>query len=296
MRASADAGIVNEPSLASALICATTCSGLPVGSLEQEALEVRGHLNVHRRRLSRLDRLRRIASGRQRAHENVVLVGRDDQTLDRQSHALGVIAGQHVAEIAGRNGEGYWPLGRAKRNGGDEIIDDLRQDPRPIDGIDARQAHFVAKSEIAEQFLDDALTIVERALNRERVDVGPIDRRHLPALHVRHPALRVEDEHFDLGLLGESLDRRGAGVARGRANDRRPGAARPQNAIHRLAQPLHGEILERQRRSVEKFEREQVVVDLRERRNRGVTEARIGGRGQRVHFVRIEILARRRAP
>ena len=180
--------------------------------------------------------------------------------------------------------------GAPSADGGDEIIDDLRQDSRPIDGIDARQTHFVAKSEIAEQFLDDALTVVERALNREGVDVGPIGRRHLPALDVRHPPLRIEDEHFDLGLLAESLNRRSAGIARGRSNNRRPGVAASQNAIHRLAQPLHGEILEGQRRSMEQFEREQVVVELRKRRDGGVTEAGVGGCGQRVHFCVIEIL------
>ena len=64
----------------------------------------------------------------------------------------------------------------------------------------------------------------------------------------------------------------------------------PQNAVHRLAKPLHGEILEGQRGSVEEFEREQVVIDLRERRSGGVTEAGIGGCGQGVHFCVIEIL------
>ena len=111
------------------------------------------------------------------------------------------------------------------------------------------------------------------------MDVRPIDRRHLPALHVRHPPLRIEDEHFDLGLLGESLDRRGAGVARSRPDNRCSRAAAPQDAVHRLSQPLHGEILERQRRSVEKFEREQIGVDLRDRRDRSMAELGIGGLG-----------------
>ena len=80
----------------------------------------------------------------------------------------------------------------------------------------------------------------------------------------------------------EGLDRRRAGVAGGRADDGRPRAAPPQRAVHQPAQPLHGEVLERQRRSVEQFEQEQIVVELGERRLRGVAEAGIGGLGQRL--------------
>ena len=35
---------------------------------------------------------------------------------------------------------------------------------------------------------------------------------------------------------------------------------------------------------MEELEREQIVVDLSDRRGRGVTEARIGGRGHRLEF------------
>ena len=184
----------------------------------------------------------------QRAHENVVLVGRDDQALDRAVPC----AWRNSRPARRRNCRSERrriPAARARRARRRRRNNRRSaRDARPVDGIDARQPHLVAKSEVPEQLLDDALAIVERALDRERVDVRPIDRRHLPALHVRHPALRIEDEHFDLGLLGESLDRGSAGVARCRSDDRRPGAALTQNAVHRLSQPLHGEILERQRR------------------------------------------------
>ena len=127
--------------------------------------------------------------------------------------------------------------------------------------------------------------------NRERVDVRPVDRRHLPALHVGDAALRVENEDFDLGLPGERLDRRGAGVARGRSNDRRPLSALMQDPIHRPAQPLHGEILERQRRPVEQLEREQVVLDLRDRRSRRPAEVSIRGARQPPDLGLVEVLA-----
>ena len=41
---------------------------------------------------------------------------------------------------------------------------------------------------------------------------------------------------------------------------------------------------------MEKFEREQIGVDLRDRRDRGVTEVGVSGLGQRLDLGRVEIL------
>ena len=49
-----------------------------------------------------------------RAVQDVVLVGGDDQPLDRQPQAAGDMAGEDVAEIAGRHGEADRPLRRAE--------------------------------------------------------------------------------------------------------------------------------------------------------------------------------------
>ena len=63
-------------------------------------------------------RARRVAAGLQAAIEDVVGVGGDHQPLDRQAHGLGVIAGEDVAEIAGRHREGQRPVGAAQRGPG----------------------------------------------------------------------------------------------------------------------------------------------------------------------------------
>ena len=78
-----------------------------------------------------------VAAGGERAREDVVDVGGDDQPLDRQPHPLGDVAGEDVAEIAGRHGEGDRRARRAERDGGGEVVDDLRDDPRPVDRVDA---------------------------------------------------------------------------------------------------------------------------------------------------------------
>ena len=227
---------------------------------------------------------RAVFARRQGARENVVLVGGDDQPLDRQPHALGVPAGEHVAEIAGRRGERDAASRRAERDGGGEVIDDLREDARPVDRVDAAQRQPVAKRQIAEQAFDDVLAIVEGAVDGDGVDARPVDRRHLPPLHVRHAALRIEDEDVDALGAAERLDRRRAGVARGRAEDGRAPAALAERPVHRAAEELHGEILERQRRPVEQFEQKQIVVELAQRRPRRVAEAAIGLLRHRPQF------------
>ena len=77
--------------------------------------------------------------------------------------------------------------------------------------------------------------------------------------------------------------------------DRRPRAARHQGAVHQPAEPLHGEILERQRRPVEQFEHKEIVADLRQRRGRRVAEAGIGVLGERQKRGFVDVLADERA-
>jgi hypothetical protein len=110
----------------------------------------------------------------ERAAQNVVVVGGDDQLVDRQAHALGGIAGEDVAEIAGRHGEGHRPVGGAERDGGGEIIDDLGHDAGPVDRVHARQLNTHRGSVVVEHVLHQALAVVEVAFDRERMDVGVV--------------------------------------------------------------------------------------------------------------------------
>ena len=139
--------------------------------------------------MRRLDASGLVAAARKRAGQDIVHIGRDNQPLDGQPHALGVVARENVAKIPGRNSEGNPPLRGAEGDGPDEIIDNLGEDTSPIDRVDARKLHLVAKGKIAEQLFDDALAVIKCALDRQRVDVWLADRRHLPALHFGDAAL-----------------------------------------------------------------------------------------------------------
>ena len=135
---------------------------------------------------------------------------------------------------------------------------------------------------VAEQRLQQRLAVVERALDREVVDVRRGDRGHLPALDLGDPAVRMEDHDADPLAPGKRLDRGRAGVARGRADDRdrRPAAA--QEELEQPAEQLHRDVLEGERRPVEQLEQPFVGPELAERRDRDMIEAGVGRLDQRA--------------
>ena len=104
--------------------------------------------------------------------------------------------------------------------------------------------------------LHDGLAVVERAVDRERMDVVVGRRGHHPALHVGDAAVREQHEQVGARAAAERLDRGAAGVAGGRDHDGGALAARRQRMIHQPRQQLHGDVLERQRRAVEQLEQE----------------------------------------
>ena len=127
-----------------------------------------------------------------------------------------------------------------------------------------------------EQALHDRLAVIERAVDRERMDVLLLRRRHHAPLHVRDAAMRIERDQVDLIAAAERLDRSAAGIARGRDHDRRALAALDQRMIHQPRQELHREVLERERRPVKQLQHKGAGRDLRKRRNGRVAERAVG--------------------
>ena len=83
-----------------------------------------------------------VDAGRDEVREHVVLVARDDQAADRHADPLGVVGAEDVAEVA--RGDAH-----VDRLAGDDaarghhvrvradVVDDLRQQPAPVDGVGA---------------------------------------------------------------------------------------------------------------------------------------------------------------
>ncbi len=186
------------------------------------------------------------------------------------------VAREDVAEVAGGHGEAHLAVGRAKADGGGEVVDDLREDTRPVDRVHAGKPHAVTEVEVVEHVLETRLASIEIAVDRQRVHVGFGGRRHLAALHLAHPAVGEEDEDVDGGKPAERLDRGGPRVTARRTHDRHPFTPAAQRRLEELADELHREVLEGERRAVEQLEQELVRVGLDERRARGVAEGRVG--------------------
>ena len=165
---------------------------------------------------------------------------------------------------------------RAQRHGGGEVIDRLRDDARPVDRIDAGQAHAVAEGVVIEHRLHQRLAIVEGAFDRERVHVFIRRRGHHAPLHLGNAAVREQHHHVDLGAAAERLDRGAAGVARSCDHDGGALAALTQHVVHQPRHQLHGEVLEGERRPVKQFEHEQARPELGERRGRRMAERAVG--------------------
>src|SRR5262249_51265285 len=126
--------------------------GVAAARLEQRALEIRRDLDVHRRAERGLDLAALIHAFRQYTDHYVVGVGRDDELAGGETHPLRRLAGEDVAEIAGRHDEGG---GTAELRGGGEVIDALRGDAREVDRVDRGQAHGAGEVVFGEQRLHD---------------------------------------------------------------------------------------------------------------------------------------------
>jgi hypothetical protein len=110
--------------------------------------------------------------------------------------------------------------------------------------------------------------------------LASVGRGHLAALHLADPAMGVEDEDIDTRRAREtprSPPSRCRRWWRPRWSPARPAG---QRRLEQLADQLHGEILEGQRRPVEQLQQEMVRLQLLQRRAGGMAEAGIGARDQ----------------
>ena len=203
-------------------------------------------------------------------------------------------AREHVAEVARRHRERQpAPAERGRRP---HVVRHLRRHARPVDRVGRGQSDALAQLLVAEQLLDDALAVVERAVDRDGVHVGGLDGRHLPPLHLAHAALGIEHDDLGAAARGEARDGRRARVARGRGEHRdaaRRAASRTWSKS--LPDELQREILEGQRRPVEELQQPLAGVELDERADGGVPEARVGLVAQALEQRGLELVARERA-
>ena len=266
----------------------TTSGGIAPDQVEDVALEVGCLGDVHRRAGGLLHlgaRAHAVAAGAEELVQHVVLVGGEDQLVDRQAHLPRDVAGEDVAEVAGGHGEGH-RLADLLRHGeiALEVVHHLRHDARPVDRVDRADAIARLERRIVADRLDDVLAVVEHAAHGDVEDVRVLQRVHLRRLERAHLAVRREHEHAHAALAAHGVLGRRTGVARGRTEDVELRSGPRQHVLEQIAEELHRQVLEGQRRPVGQCQQVQARLQRLDRRDVLAAEhrGRVGPLQQRL--------------
>ena len=214
----------------------------------------------------------------------------------------GVVGGEDVAEVAGGHADVDGVAGRHRAARGEvgvgaHVVDDLRQQPAPVDGVGRAQGELVPLGQlggevaVVEDRLDRALAVVEVAAEAEHGEVVARLRDHLQLLQRRDAGVGVVDADAGVGAIGEAVERRHAGVAAGRHQDEEVevGGALGVRLLERLAEvqrhALQRHVLEGQRGAVPELEHVTPRSHLAHRGDLGVVE--VGAVGPRRDLARL---------
>mmetsp|Transcript_133098 Transcript_133098/g.425629 ORF Transcript_133098/g.425629 Transcript_133098/m.425629 type:complete len:437 (+) Transcript_133098:364-1674(+) len=243
--------------------------------IKQVPLEVAANADVHGRRASLFHCALVVVPGGEEAMQDVIRVCGADKMPHRQAHALGVVPGQDVTEVAGGHAEGQLAVAlRAQLEVRVEVIGDLKHDACPIDGVHGSEAVLLLEVELTEESLHDVLAVVEGALDGHAMHVWVQDARHLLLLDLGNPALREQNEALHVLLAAQPIDRRTACVAAGRPNHSEPSRVPLEEVLIDVAQGLQGNVLESEGRPMEELH-DVHVADLHGRHNLRVREGLI---------------------
>ena len=228
-----------------------------IGQEVQHALQVGADEDVHRRRDGREERTVAVVdAGGQEVSQNVVLVARDDELGDGQTHALGIVAGQDIAKVAGRYAELHGVAcldgaGAQQLRIGGKVVDDLRYQATDVDGVGARKhragsLQTLGKLLIGKDALDGALGVVKVAADAADGDVIALLRGHLQILHAADFALGIKDGDARARGVGKAGECGLARVARrgGDDHDALGAAVLGGSAGHQTGEHLQSDVLE----------------------------------------------------
>ena len=134
-----------------------------------------------------------VGAGADEVRQHLVGVGGAHQLADGQAHFPGVIGSKNVAEIPGGHhhvhglAQDALPL-PDKLQIGIDVVDDLGQQPAPVDGVGAGEQHAVRfqlflELGVGENLFHAGLGVVEVALNGADRHVGALLGGHLALLH-----------------------------------------------------------------------------------------------------------------
>ena len=125
-------------------------------------------------------------------------------------------------------------LRAAERGGGDEVVDELGDDARPVDGVDAGSRARSRKARSLNMPFTSAWQSSKVPSMATAWTLASAAWSSCAAAR-RRCGPREQNEDVDAARAAEGLDRRAAGVAGGGAHDGDALAARCQHAVHQPA-------------------------------------------------------------
>ena len=264
---------------------------VPTAQLKEQALEVGGHQDVHRGRGGLVEGAVGVVDALlDEVEQHVVGVAGAQQPAHGQAHALGVVGGQYVAEVAGGHAEvDLLPhrdralLDQIGVRG--EVVGDLRHEASPVDGIGAGERiallrQLPGKLLVAKDALDARLRVVKVALYGADVDVIAFLRDHLQLLRGGDAVHGVEHAHLRALDVAEALQRGLAGVAGGGHEDEHllVHAGLFHGAGHQAGQHLQRHVLKGVGGAVPQLQHVQIANALERRGIVAKARSRIGAR------------------
>ena len=232
--------------------------GVVAGQVKEVALKVAADANVHARRDGFVDGLAVVRALGEEAVENVVFVGRHHELAHRQSHLLGVVARENVAKVARGDGKVHLfdilvLIGNAQV--APVVVGRLRQDATPIDRIDRPEMDPVAELGRVETGLDQVLAVVERAFDRDAVNIVIRNRRHLAFLNGGNAIVGKENDAVDALFSAETGNRRRTCITAGGTQNSESSVVGTslEKVLEEVTEHLQSHIFERKGWSVEEF-------------------------------------------
>ena len=226
-----------------------------IEAVEEVALEVAGNLDVHAGAEGGVHLASAVGSRIEEAGEDVILIGGEDEPGDGGAHAAGDVTGEDVPEIT--SGDGNLHAGCACGIHGaecaPEVVDDLRENPCPVDGVDCAQVVFPLELHVIEELLEDALPVVEGSPDGDGMHIGIGQGGHLAFLERADSSLWEHDEDVNSLFAADAMDGGAAGVTAGGADDVEFAAVLGQQVFEEISQKLERHVFEGEGGAVEEF-------------------------------------------
>ena len=125
-----------------------------------------------------------------------------------------------------------------------DVVDNLGQQACPVDGVDGTDVPLLLELRVDIDGFDQVLAVVENSINSHVNDVLIEEREHLCALERRHATGGRQHDNAQALAPAEGILGGASRITRGRTDDGEPISAALKFILEKLAEQLHGHVLE----------------------------------------------------